>query len=197
MKAYRQDTPLSALDFSILNHSLIVKEGEKMAAIGFEWTPLYNRQVSYDYQTFENDYKPVISNFVGAFEWVPFYNRQRSYDYQTIENEYKPLDAYFIAGFEWTPSQNSQVAYEPIIRRTFIQHDNKYKTYNNGWKAISTTLPSKDTFMNDGLSDLSVLDRKEKTISLPMVSSALGEGRVFKARVDYKKYFDINSMDVK
>ncbi|WCF06960.1 hypothetical protein NDS46_21845 [Paenibacillus thiaminolyticus] len=166
-------------------------------AIGFEWTPLYNRQISYDHQTFENEYNPINSNFVGAFEWVPLYNRQLSYDYQTIENEYKPLVTYFIAGFEWTPIQKSQVAYEPIVRRTLIYHEKKYKTNKGGWKPISTTLPSKDSFMNDGISDLSVLDRKEKTVSVPMTSSALGEGRVFKARIDYKKYFDINSIDVK
>ncbi|WP_374018906.1 hypothetical protein ABU162_03905 [Paenibacillus thiaminolyticus] len=102
-----------------------------------------------------------------------------------------------VIGFEWTPSQGKQIAYEPIIRRTFIYHDNKYKKYNQGWKPISTTLPSKNTFMNDGMSDLTILDRKEQTVSLSMTSSALGEGKVFKAKVDYKKYFDINSIDVK
>lgn len=132
-----------------------------------------------------------------GFEWTPLYNRQVSYDYQTIENECKPLENYFIAGFEWSPSQNSQVSYEPIIRRTFLYHDKKYKTYNRDWKPISTTLPSKNTFMNEGMSDLSILDRKEKIVSIPMTSSILGEGKVFKAKIDYKKYFDINSIDVK
>ncbi|WGU94752.1 hypothetical protein QJQ58_00275 [Paenibacillus dendritiformis] len=75
---------------------------------------------------------------------------------------------------------------------SFVYHDNNYKTSNNGWKSISTTLPSKDTFMNDGMRDLSVLDRKEQNVSLPMTSSALGEGKLFKAKIDYKKYFDIN-----
>ncbi|MDU5143602.1 MAG: discoidin domain-containing protein [Paenibacillus dendritiformis] len=85
----------------------------------------------------------------------------------------------------------------PPLTNSLIYHDDKYKTYNNGWKPISTTLPSKDTFMNDGMSDLSVLERKGQIVSLPMISSALGEGRVFKTKIDYKKYFDINSMDVK
>lgn len=86
----------------------------------------------------------------------------------------------------------------PIPATTsLICHDNTYKTYNNGWKTISTTLPSKDTFMNDGISDLSILDRKEQIVTLPMTSSGLGESRVFKAKVDYKKYFDMNSINVK
>ncbi|RJG21641.1 hypothetical protein [Paenibacillus thiaminolyticus] len=94
-------------------------------------------------------------------------------------------------------------AFRPMLLITslsspsFIYHDNNYKAYNNGWKTISTTLPSKDTFMNDGINDLSIFDRKEQTVSLPMTSSALGEGKVFKAKVDYKKYFDINTIDVK
>lgn len=80
---------------------------------------------------------------------------------------------------------------------SLIFHDNNYKTYNNGWKTIPTTLPSKDTFMNDGIRDLSTLDRKEQIATLPMTSSELGDGKVFKAKVDYKKYFDINSINVK
>lgn len=84
----------------------------------------------------------------------------------------------------------------PPLTNSLIYHDDKYKTYNNGWKPISTTLPSKDTFMNC-INDLSILDRKVKNVSLPMTSSVLGEGKVFKAKVDYKKYFDINRIDVK
>lgn len=80
---------------------------------------------------------------------------------------------------------------------SFAYHDNKYKTFNNGWKPISTALPSKDTFMSDGMHDLSILNRKEKIVSIPMTSSVLGEGKVFKAKIDYNKYFDINSIDVK
>lgn len=81
--------------------------------------------------------------------------------------------------------------------KSFVHHNNQYKTYNNLWKPISTTLPSKDTFMSDGMRDLSVLGRKEQTVSLPMTSSSLGEGRVFKTRIDYKKYFALNKIDVK
>ncbi|CAH8716406.1 hypothetical protein M5W83_02130 [Paenibacillus thiaminolyticus] len=94
-------------------------------------------------------------------------------------------------------------AFRPMLLITslsspsFVCNDNLYKTYDKEWKPISTTLPSKDTFMNDGISDLSVFDRKEQTVSLPMTSSVLGEGKVFKAKVDYKKYFDINRIDVK
>ncbi|WP_019422842.1 discoidin domain-containing protein [Paenibacillus sp. OSY-SE] len=85
----------------------------------------------------------------------------------------------------------------PSSTTSFIHHYNKYKTYDNAWKTISTTLPSKDTFMNDGISDLSTLDRKEQIVTLPMTSTVLGEGKLFKAKVDYKKYFDINRINVK
>lgn len=94
-----------------------------------------------------------------------------------------------------------ELGFRPVMEtmdfKSLIYHKGEFKKYNNGWKSISTTLPSKDTFMNDGMSDLSVLERKEQNISLPMTSSPLGEGKLFKAKIDYKKYFDINRIDVK
>ncbi|EHQ63976.1 hypothetical protein PDENDC454_02540 [Paenibacillus dendritiformis C454] len=105
--------------------------------------------------------------------------------------------------YENPKDTRSVVGFRPVlllavkyIRNIFV-HNNTYKTYNNGWRPISTTLPSKNTFMNEGMSDLSVLDRKEQLVSFPMTPSILGEGRLFKVKVDYKKYFDVNGIDVK
>jgi hypothetical protein len=74
--------------------------------------------------------------------------------------------------------------------------------YLPSWKTISTTLPSVDTFKSEGMNDLSVFDRKSTEFVIPMddnglSGSVLGSGRVFKEKVDLKKLFEINSLNVK
>ncbi|MDK8188848.1 hypothetical protein QP794_01960 [Paenibacillus sp. UMB7766-LJ446] len=67
-----------------------------------------------------------------------------------------------------------------------------------GWKTISATLPSEDTFINDGMDDLSVLDRKSQGFVASMsANGSLGSGKIFKGSVDLKKYFEITSISVK
>jgi hypothetical protein len=67
-----------------------------------------------------------------------------------------------------------------------------------GWKTISATLPSEDTFINDGMDDLSVLDRRNKGFVASMTANgSLGSGKMFKGSVDLKKYFEVTSISVK
>lgn len=67
-----------------------------------------------------------------------------------------------------------------------------------GWKTISATLPSENTFINDGMDDLSVLDRKNKDFVASMsANGSLGSGKIFKGTIDLKKYFEITSISVK
>lgn len=94
-----------------------------------------------------------------------------------------------------------ELGFRPVMEmmdfKSLIYHKGEFKTYKNGWKTVSTILPSKDTYIDEAISNLSILDRNEQIVSLPMTTSALDAGKVFKAKIDYKKYFDINSIDVK
>ncbi|MGO4730235.1 hypothetical protein [Paenibacillus sp. 2KB_22] len=88
----------------------------------------------------------------------------------------------------------------PMIR-SFIHHDGAYKKYQTEaltWNTISATLASEDTFINDGMDDLSVLDRKNEVFVQTMTANgSLGSGKLFKGSVDLKKYFEITSVSVK
>ncbi|MGM1044906.1 MAG: hypothetical protein ACQEXX_02030 [Bacillota bacterium] len=70
------------------------------------------------------------------------------------------------------------------------------------WETVSTTLPDADTFINEGMDDLSVFDRKSTIFTIPMDDNTLsgevlGSGRMFKERIDLKKYIDIEKIIVK
>ncbi|SHN71821.1 hypothetical protein SAMN04487896_2862 [Paenibacillus sp. ov031] len=112
-----------------------------------------------------------------------------------------------VSSFEATGSSGSNI-YRPVLEieslpmnRTFINHDGSYKkfdTITGNWKTISATLPSENTFINDGMDDLSVLDRKNKGFVASMsANGSLGSGKIFKVSVDLKKYFEITSVSVK
>ncbi|MGN7411889.1 hypothetical protein [Paenibacillus sp. SAF-068] len=66
------------------------------------------------------------------------------------------------------------------------------------WNTISATLPSEDTFINDGMDDLSVLDRKKEDFIQNMTANgSIGSGKLFKGSMDLKKYSEITSVNVK
>lgn len=70
------------------------------------------------------------------------------------------------------------------------------------WKTFSTTLPPLDTFISDGMNDLAAFDRKSTKITTLMDDNTssgevLGQGRMYKERIDLKKYFDITGINVK
>lgn len=107
-----------------------------------------------------------------------------------------------------TNTSSTVTGYRPVLEveilplnRTFINHDGSYKkidTLTGMWKTISATLPSEDTFINDGMDDLSVLDRKNKDFTMNMTANgSLGSGKIFKGSVDLKKYFEITKLTVK
>lgn len=115
-----------------------------------------------------------------------------------------------------TPASNSSTAtsgYKPVFEvktlpmmKSFIHHDGSYKKYtelvsggnSDGWSVISATLPSEDTFISDGMNDLSVLNRKNKDFVQAMsANGSLGSGKVLKGTIDLKKYFEITKLTVK
>lgn len=92
------------------------------------------------------------------------------------------------------------------MMKSFIYHDGSYKKYNepvsgsnyNGWSVISATLPSEDTFISDGMNDLSILNRKNKDFVQAMsANGSLGSGKVLKGAIDLNKYFEITKLTVK
>lgn len=88
------------------------------------------------------------------------------------------------------------------IYKLFIKVNNEYKVYKSSWKTILTTLPSLDTFKSEGMDDLSVLDRKTTSFVLPMDDNTasgevLGNGKVFKEKVDLRRHFEIVSISTK
>lgn len=86
-----------------------------------------------------------------------------------------------------------------IANKTFIQFNGAYQKWMDAWQAISSTLPTKDIFINDGMDNLDVLDRKPKIFiqDMPTDGVAVGNGLVYKSTVDLNKYFDIIKMEVK
>jgi hypothetical protein len=85
------------------------------------------------------------------------------------------------------------------MSKSFIKFDGAYKKIiNNAWQTVSTTLPSVDTFNVEGMSDLSVLDRKQQTFIQSMIDNgSLGIGKVFKSKVDLQKYIQLVSINVR
>ncbi|RXZ78220.1 hypothetical protein EBB07_29640 [Paenibacillaceae bacterium] len=70
--------------------------------------------------------------------------------------------------------------------------------YPSHWQTVSTTMPSEDTFMSEGMKNLSSLDRKQTMLYVDMADDeVLGEGKVFRGKVNLRKYKEINSIRVK
>ncbi|MDH6671982.1 hypothetical protein M2277_002644 [Paenibacillus sp. LBL] len=72
----------------------------------------------------------------------------------------------------------------------------------SSWETVSSTLPNVDTFISEGMDDLSILERKLTTFEIPMNGNTasgevLGVGRMFKERIDLNKYIDIKIINVK
>jgi hypothetical protein len=85
--------------------------------------------------------------------------------------------------------------------KSFIYINGEYKTWDNTnkqWVTVSTSLPSKDTFKNQGIDDISTLNREQTTFQQAMNNNGtLGSGKVFVTTVDLNKYFDLIGLNVK
>jgi hypothetical protein len=78
----------------------------------------------------------------------------------------------------------------------FVKVGTDYKKYTNAWATVSTTLPSEDTFKNEGM-NFTIFDRKPTIFVQGMTNNGvLGNGKVFKSNVDIKKYFDLIGLNV-
>jgi hypothetical protein len=103
---------------------------------------------------------------------------------------------YAIARWSRTPDTWTH-EYNFTKNKTLISFANEgdYKTYNNGWQTVSTTLPSQSQFEADGIDDVSVLNRTSTTFTQDMTNDGtLGVGLKFSTTIDLKKYFDITEI---
>lgn len=107
-----------------------------------------------------------------------------------------------------TSSMTTTLGFRPVLlieilslNKSFIYINGEYKTWDNTnkqWSTVSTSLPSKDTFENQGIDDISTLNRKQTTFQQAMNNNGtLGSGKVFVTTVDLNKYFDLIGLNVK
>jgi hypothetical protein len=100
------------------------------------------------------------------------------------------------------------IGFRPVLlieilpsNKSFIYINGEYKTWddsNKQWVTASTFLPSKDTFDNQGIDNISTLNRKQTTLQQAMNNNGtLGSGKVFVTTVDLNKYFDLVGLNVK
>jgi hypothetical protein len=115
-----------------------------------------------------------------------------------------------VTGYGYTNTSGglATVGFRPVLlieiltyNKSFIYINGEYKTWDNNnkqWVTVSTSLPSKDTFNNQGIDDISTLNRKQTTLQQNMNNNgSLGSGKVFRATVDLNKYFDLIGLNVK
>lgn len=71
----------------------------------------------------------------------------------------------------------------------------------SSWQTVSSTLPSSHQFQEEGMEDLTIFDRQvQPVLNSPIQMTnegVLGEGKVFKGKVDLKKYFDLRKLEIK
>lgn len=146
-----------------------------------------------------------VWNWNYAWSWTSTTNT-RGASYRTVRGRSASVGSSSVPTSE---TVNVNTGFRPILEfeskpsyKSFILYNNEYKKYNSTWTTVSTTLPSVDTFIIEGIDDLSVFDRKSTTFNIPMDDNTtsgvvLGSGKVFKEKVDLKKYFQINSIKVK
>lgn len=69
----------------------------------------------------------------------------------------------------------------------------------NDLQTVTSILPTKAQFLSDGMSDLSVFDRKLTTIPTVDIGTSvtLGSGKQFANKLNLKKYFDIRNINIK
>ncbi|MEQ6355279.1 laminin G domain-containing protein [Lysinibacillus sp. M3] len=88
------------------------------------------------------------------------------------------------------------------LNKSLVLHDGEYKKFENDWLNTSSTLPTSNQFLEQGMDSLStLLDRKVTTLK-PMLMTDKSEilngedGKVFSKSIDLKKHFDIRSIKI-
>lgn len=101
-------------------------------------------------------------------------------------------------------SASVSVGFRPVLiieelskTRAFIYHKGEYKNYKDKqWNSISTTLPDEIIFQSEG-NNLPDFDRKLIAFNQSMDNGvSLGEGKMFNAKVDLKKFIYIKKIEI-
>lgn len=133
----------------------------------------------------------VLDTRVGFTDWVANIFNEFSFENNKEYSKYRIKIS----------SNNGYASYSAISEMKMYKEIAPSQTF---WESISTTLPTVEQFVSDGTSDLSILDRKPKTETIVMnddvnsgAGEVLGDGMVFKKKIDLKKYFDITNLNIK
>lgn len=98
-------------------------------------------------------------------------------------------------------TENNRASSEITYVAEFKMYGGSISEYSpKSWKTVSQSPPTLPQFKEEGMDNLAILDRKVTTVldsPLPMTSSELGEGKVFKQTINLKKYFDLRKLEVK
>lgn len=93
-------------------------------------------------------------------------------------------------------SRVDRLAVDTDGMRHFIKVDGQYISYKDGVKQMVAS-PSQADYVNMGMDDLSVLDRKRTVMEFAMSSDgSVGNGRVFRRTVDLKRLVQIKGMEI-
>ncbi|ALA47864.1 putative IG domain containing protein group 2 domain [Brevibacillus phage Sundance] len=76
-------------------------------------------------------------------------------------------------------------------------YDTQADSVSPFWKSLSTTMPSQSTIRSEGLKDLSVLDRKRRTLKEGLEpSGSFGDGSLHKIKIDLNSKKNINEIKI-
>lgn len=152
-----------------------------------------------------------VWNWSGIYSWTSSTSSSYASSVRVIRG-YSANNTWTVPIVSGTPQTTSysasSVGFRPVLlikklayNKSFIYINGEYKTWDNSnkqWITVSTSLPSKDTFENQGINDISILNRKQTTFQQAMNNNGtLGSGKVFKTTVDLNKYFDLIGLNVK
>lgn len=144
----------------------------------------------------------TVWNWSGIYSWTSTVSTTASSDRSTRGNS--AVNNWYNKGSNLS-SAASSFGFRPVLiiekleepPKSLLYHGGSYQNYkDNSWNPVSTTLPTKEVFVKEGhlISDFS---RKEKVFNQTMIPNALGNGKLYKATVDLKKFIDLVKLHVK
>lgn len=117
-------------------------------------------------------------------EWITVHSGTNARIAATVENEFTPVLADAIR-IKCTAKHGSNswgfddfYLYEMNsvpIHKSFILHNGEYKKYDSTWQTVSTTIPSKEEFLLNGMDSLTPLLDRVTNLETNLISSPLDE----------------------
>lgn len=147
----------------------------------------------------------IVAGSNSVWNWSGIYSvtstTQNSAGSRTVRGKGSVSENSYVSTSNATATQGFRPMLEIVtlnIIKSFIKTSDGYKKWDGEWKIISTTLPSINTFISDGMRFLDILDRASKTIIQDTVAGGeIGVGKIFKSTLDLNKLVSINSIKMK